>query len=393
MRKALLTCALAVLAVVLCACVSNDNLPSSTGKTSGETLTEAQIQERTEEILAALTTEQKVAQLFIITPEALTEYSTVTAAGRVSKDAYEKYPVGGLIYFAKNLEDATQTQTMLTNMQSYATGFLGLPVFLCVDEEGGDVARVANNDAFGAENVGDAWDLGQQGTAAVRAAAETIGGYLSALGFNVNFAPVADVVEDPVTSAIGYRSFGSDPEAVAAAVSAQVTAYLEAGVLPCVKHFPGIGSATADTHTDRVSIYSTLAALQEGALVPFVAAIEADAPFVMVGHVGLPQVTGSGIPASLSSIIVQGVLREDLGFEGVIITDALNMAAVSEVYTDRRIGVEVLLAGADMILMPSDFPAAYEGVLEALQTGEITEDRLDESVRRIITAKLKLQYN
>ena len=361
--------------------------------TEATALTADELRDQAERIVAQMTLKQKVAQLFIITPEQLTEYDVVTAAGRVTREAFATYPVGGLVYFAKNLETPDQTRTMLSNMQSISLETTGLPIFLCVDEEGGDVARVAANPAFGVTDVGDAWDIGVQGEDAAGQAAAHIAAYLSDLGFNVDFAPVADIVEDPATSSLGGRSFGSDADVVAAAVAAQVRAFTDGGIVACVKHFPGIGAAAGDSHFGAISISSSLSELKSRELVPFAAAVDAGVQLVMVGHVGVPAVVGSDMPASMSSIIMEGVLRSDLGYEGLIITDALNMGAARDMYTDRRIGVEVLLAGADLILMPADFPQAYEGILEAVKSGELSEERIDESVVRIVCAKLALGYN
>ena len=383
----------AVLAFICTACVMSTPANGGSRQPSADTPAPSQedLEARAAEIVAGMTLKQKVAQLFIISPEALTEYDVVTAAGRVTKEAYAQYPVGGLIYFAQNLETPDQTRTMLANMQTIAKDATGLPIFLCVDEEGGDVARVANNPAFGVENVGDAWEIGADGADAAGKAAAYIAGYLTELGFNVDFAPEADIVADPEASALGYRSFGSDPQAVAEAVSAQVKAYSAAGIISCAKHFPGIGAAAGDSHTGAIAISSTFADLQATEFVPFAAAIETGVPMVMIGHVGVPEVVGSDMPASMSSIIMVSVLRGDLGFDGLVITDALNMGAAREMYTDRCIGVEVILAGADLILMPPDFPQAYEGILEAVKSGELTEARIDESVTRIVLAKLALE--
>ena len=351
----------------------------------------AELEKQARKVLAGLTAEQKVAQLFIITPEALTGYDQVTAAGRVSKEAYRDTPVGGLIYFAKNLESLEQVTGMLANMQTYARDTVGLPLFLCIDEEGGDVVRVAGNPAFGVANPGDACDIGATGDVTVaQSAASGIGEYLGRLGFNVNFAPVADVVSNPEGSAMRWRSFGSDPELVADMVCAQVKAYLERGIVPCAKHFPGIGNAAGDSHDGAITISADRAELDACELVPFKAAIEAGVPMVMVGHVGVPKLTGSDIPASASSILMARVLREDLGFTGLVVTDALNMGAVYNLYADWRIGVEVLLAGADLILMPPDYQAAFDGIMAALKSGELTQERIDESLMRVIMLKLSM---
>ncbi len=391
MKKLLRLCATALVAAALfVGCSSEDTQEGAEGtnEASEATSSDEELTAQAEEILATLSLEEKVAQLFIITPEALTGYDTVTAAGRVSQNAFESFPVGGLVYAEQNLQDAGQTQTMLENMQTYSTDYLGIPLFLCIEEEGGDASVVANADGFSVISVDSAQEIGQTADAqAAYDAAETIAAYLSELGFNVNFAPVADVVEDAETSVIGNRSFGSDADVVAAMVSAQVEAYADAGILSCVKHFPGMGSVTVGGST---VVRDSLAELTETAFVPFEAAIDAGVSMIMVGHMGLSSVTGSSIPVSFSSEVIEGVLRGDLGYDGLVITEALADEAVTSLYSDRRIGVEVLLAGADIIYMPSDASAAFEGIMDALDTGELTEERIDESVLRIIKAKLTL---
>ena len=335
-----------------------------------------------------LTLEQKVAQLFIVRPEAVTGVGQVTAAGETTRAALAEMPVAGICYFADNLLDTDQTREMLSNTMKYGQEANGLPMFLCVDEEGGTVSRVGGNPGFGVDNVGDMCDVGATGdTDEAYEVAKHIGTYLEYLGFNVDFAPDADIANNP-EGTMGQRSFGSTADVVAPMVAAQVRGFKDGGVLCAAKHFPGIGGAKGDSH--EVSIYSdkTLDEIRAEELRPFEAAIEEDVPFVMVGHLSVPEVTGDDDPASISKEIVTDLLRDELGFKGIIITDSMGMGAATEAVGVDRVAVAAISAGVDIVLMPADLEAAYQGVLDALDSGELTEERIDESVARILTVKL-----
>ena len=247
------------------------------------------LDERAAEKAAALTLEQKVAQLFVVTPEAITEVGTATQAGEATKEALAAYPVGGLVYFKKNLLSADQTREMIANSQTYAQDACGLPLLVGVDEEGGTVSRIGGNPGFAIPNVGNMADVGATNDPTqAQAVAQTIGGYLCDLGFNLNFAPDSDICGNPATDVMALRSFGTDPALVSDMVSAQVKGFANAGVLCCAKHFPGIGGMTGDSHEGAIVTQNTLDELRIGELAPFEAAIEADVPMVMVGHLPAP---------------------------------------------------------------------------------------------------------
>lgn len=340
----------------------------------------------------AMTLEQKVAQLFVVAPEALVEdVAQVTAAGDMTHEGVKAYPVGGIVYFAQNLIDPDQTTEMLANVKHFYSEDGNVAPFLAVDEEGGTVVRIADNEVFGVQDVGDASTLGQGAdAAAAKEAAEKIADYLKPLGFNLDFAPVADVVDPARSDTMGLRSFSSDPAVCADMVRAEVEGFLGQGMLCCAKHFPGIGSAAGDSHDDSITIEKTIDELQETDLVPFKAAIEAGVPLIMVGHLNLPNVISDGVPAPLSAVVVQDLLRDTLGYTGVIVTDSLSMGAIANYYTPAEAAVAALKAGCDIPLMPERFGEAYQGVLDAVAAGELTEERIDESVTRILTAKQRV---
>ena len=404
-RRRAVAAAGASLALALGACSNPDAAQDQTDE-RGETGTvsdrapegdEPQASEEPEEavsevdrIVSAMTLEQKVAQLFVVRPEAITGVETAVAAGETTRQALLDMPVGGIVYFAANLVDSDQTREMLRNTATYAEEASGLPIFLCVDEEGGTVSRVGGNSGFGVDNVGNMCDLGATGDVEyAREVAKHIGTYLQYLGFNVDFAPDADIANNPQSDTMRLRSFGTTVDAVAPMVKAQVEGFAEAGVLCSAKHFPGIGGAMGDSHDGRIYSEKTLDEIRAEELRPFQAAIEADVPFVMVGHLSMPSITGDDDPSSISGEIINGILREELGYQGIIITDSMAMGAALDSLTLDRLGVAPLLAGADMVLMPEDLQAAYQGVLDAVAAGELTEERIDESVRRVVRTKLE----
>lgn len=339
--------------------------------------------------IASLSLEQRVCQLFVVRPEDIVDVGTVVAAGEATREALRRRPVGGICYFGRNLEDPDQVRRMLANVESFSEEAVGLPILRAVDEEGGTVARVASNPAFGVANVGDMRSVGAGGDAdAAGAAAETVAAYLADLGFNLDFAPVADVA--PAGSVMGRRSFGDDPDLVASMVAAQVRGFAGRGVGCCAKHFPGIGYASGDSEVEPISLDGTVDDLAARELVPFAAAVAAGVPMVMIGHLSCAGVTGTDEPASLSSAVVGDLLRGRLGFSGVAITDSLGMGAVTATRTPAEAAVAALEAGQDLILMPADFESALQGVLDAVSSGRIGEGRIEESLRRVVALKLSL---
>lgn len=368
---------------------ADDSAGEGAGESQGPEDAAAAARAAADERIGAMTLEQKVAQLFIVTPEALVEgVSQVTQAGDMTREGVAAHPVGGIVYFAQNLLDPEQTTTMLANVKQFYADSGNVAPFVAVDEEGGTVVRVAGNEAFSVQDVGDASALGSAGdTEAAKRAAEQIADYLARLGFNLDFAPVADVVNPLRSDTMGLRSFSSDAAVAADMVRAEVEGFRDKKMLCCAKHFPGIGAAAGDSHEGAITIEATSEELETVDLVPFRAAIEAGVPMIMVGHVSLPNIIGDSTPAPLSSTVVQGMLRDSLGYTGIVVTDSLSMGAITNYYTPAEAAVAALKAGCDIPLMPERFDEAYQGVLDAVQAGELTEERLDESLIRILTAK------
>ncbi len=339
-----------------------------------------------------LTLEQKVAQMFMITPEALTGYNKVTAAGDTTKGFYMEYPVGGIIYTSNNLVDTEQTKEMLANMTSFSNEATGLPIFLAVEEEGGTNAPVASNAAFGAADVGDMGAIGETGDAQnAYYVGTSLGDYLSALGFNMDLAPVADVLTNTENTSLTYRTFGSDAALVSSMVTAELQGLEEKNIQGVVKTFPGYGSVAGSSADGLVKSEKTLDELMAAEFVPFQGAIEYGADFLMVGHIAVPSVAGGDIPSSLSQEMITNVLRGQLGYNGVVMTEAMNQKTITDMYSSSEAAVQAIAAGADIILMPADFKEAYTGVLEAVGNGTLSEERINESVARIIKAKQQMQ--
>lgn len=336
---------------------------------------------RAEGLLSEMSLEEKVWQMMIVYPEAITNTSPVTVAGNVTRQALENYPVGGFLYDKKNLQSRSQVTTMLTTVQTFSK----IPLILTCDEEGGRVNRLMS--AVGTTRIGPMLDYKDQGTGTAYSNAETIAGDLLSCGFNTDLAPVADVWSNPRNTVIGDRAYSDDFQEAAQLVAAAVEGFHAGGAACTLKHFPGHGNTSADSHYGAVYVARTLEQLRAEELLPFQAGIDAGADAVMIGHLIVSDVDSE--PAPFSHKIVTELLREEMGFDGVVMTDGLQMQAMTDHYSSAQIAVKAVKAGVDMLLCPLDVKAAVRAVMEAVDSGEITERRLDESVLRILTMKLK----
>lgn len=340
-------------------------------------------------VVAGMTLEQKVAQMFIVTPDGLTGTNGATVVGNTTKSVYAAYPVGGLIYEKDNFQTKEQTQAMLEAMESLSMDTIALPIFLGVEEEGGKASMVASKSPIDVDNIDNMGEIGATAdTSAAYEAGQKIGNYLYDLGFNMNFAPVADVLSNSENSAMANRSFGNESAVVGSMVSGVLDGLAENNIIGVVKYFPGYGSTSGDGTEGAVSTEKMLDELMVSELVPFQQVIDTGIGFVMVGHVSVPNITGSEIPSSLSEYMITQVLRNDMGFTGIVITDAMNKKAITNSYESADAAVTAVAAGADIILMPEDFKEAYEGVIEAVESGVISEERINTSLVRIVKAKL-----
>ncbi|PWV50068.1 glycoside hydrolase family 3 protein [Nocardiopsis sp. L17-MgMaSL7] len=330
------------------------------------------------QLLADMDLDDKIGQLLVLTAQG------TTAADNAAQ--IEAHRPGGVIYFDANLNDGEQIAQMSAGMQDQAAEVgQGVPLFVSIDQEQGLVVRMPVGTLFpDAMAVGATRDTD---LAALRAS--TTADELLAVGVNMNYAPDADVNTDPNNPVIGIRSFGSDPELVSEMVLAESDAYSEHGVVPVIKHFPGHGDTDVDSHTGLPVIDLPRDRWEAEHLPPFRAAVDAGVDAIMTAHVLMPQLDPGEDPATLSPVIIDGILRDELGYDGVVTTDALNMEGVRQTHADGEVAVRVVEAGVDQLLMPPDPGAAVAAIREAVESGRLTEERIDQSVLRILTLKEK----
>lgn len=332
-----------------------------------------------DETLAGMTLHEKVCQMMFVTPEELTGEDGVTVAGDATRQALENYPVGGIVYFAKNLESQDQVKEMIDNSQKYSS--IGL--FVATDEEGGVVNRLM--DTVGTTYIGSMYYYKDDGDETAYENAYTIANDMSALGFNLDFAPVADVWSNPDNTVIGERAYSDDYAQAAELVGNAVKGFNDGGVMCTLKHFQGHGDTAEDSHYSSAYVHRTKEEIMADEMQPFRSGIEAGAEFVMVGHLIVPDI--DEVPATLSYKIATGILRDELKFEGVAITDSFEMESIADNYSVDDAVVMSVKAGMDMILQPKDMASAVNSIEQAVADGELSEDRIDESVRRILTLK------
>ena len=382
--------------VILCACLALLAVSGCKNASGSSTLTSAQ-RNAIETQLSRMSLREKVGQLFCVRPESLDPVYQASGAGMTvyrmqavndqTRAFCRQYPVGGVTLFSHNIDNPHQLVAFTRDLHALP----GAPL-LSIDEEGGRVARIGNNDHFDVPTFKSMAAVGATGNPSkALEAGVAIGTYLKSFGFDIDFAPVADVNTNPRNIVIGDRAFSSDPSAAAPMVTGFLEGLRKAGISGCIKHFPGHGDTVGDSHNEYVQTDKTWEELLDCEMVTFKAAIKAGAPMIMSAHVALPNVTHSNLPATLSPYILTDKLRGELGYKGVIITDAMGMKAVSDRYSCGESAVMTLKAGADIVLMPENLPEAFEAVMAAVQDGTLPESRIDESVRRVLALKLSRQ--
>ena len=366
------------------AACSNDDSPNETPTDE----VEAQLQK--------MTLREKVGQMFYIRIESLdpsiewTKYDDLANLKNQEitmkmRKTNEQYPVGGIILYAWNIEDETQLASIISQVRSLK----GNPL-LCIDEEGGRVSRIANNPNFNVKKYESMAAIGATGDPKnAYECGNTIGTYLKYYGFDIDFAPVADVNTNPDNIIIGPRAFSDKPEVAAPMVTSYLQGLKDAGITGCVKHFPGHGDTSDDTHTGYVQSLKTWEEMKDCEMVTFRAGIQWGCQLIMTAHIAVPNVTGSPIPSTMSSVVLQDKLRGELGYQNIIITDGMEMGAITKHYTSGEAAVGSIKAGVDIVLGPRDFTEAFDAVMAAVNDGSISEERINQSVRRIL--KLKIQ--
>ena len=345
-------------------------------------------QKRAQELVNSMTLEQKLYQMMFVTPEVLTDsHNYVVRAGDSTKASITATPVGGILYTSRNLQGKDQTSVMLDNTQQYARAAgAGIPVFTGIAEEGGSHAPAAS--VLGTAAVEDMSVYGQSNNAEeVRDIGKTLAAAVSGVGFNLNFAPVADVVSNEANTGLKIRSFGSDAAVVSSLVSSEITGMQENGVMSAMSHFPGAGSTDSDTADGAVSTARSQKEFRSSDLLPFAEGIKANAACIVVSN--MTAIAFDSVPCSLSSKVITGLLREEMGYDGIVMTGQLSDGAITGSYTAGQAAVQAVQAGADMLLCPQSIEETYTALSEAVASGSITEDQINDSVARILTAKLE----
>ena len=339
---------------------------------------------------------EKVGQMFFVRPEALdttihwTEYQDLPdyklqQVNKTMRDVSKDYPVGGMILYAHNIVDEAQLGEFIAEIRTLN----GSPL-LAIDEEGGRIARIANNENFDVPKYESMAAIAESGDPSeAYKAAFTIGSYVKKYGFDIDYAPVADVNTNPENIVIGARAFSDDPETAAEFVVSYLNGLDSAGVIGTLKHFPGHGDVKTDTHSGYAETNKTWEEMLKCEMIPFKAGIEAGAQMIMTAHIAAPKVTGNDLPATLSSVILQDKLRGELGFKGIIVTDAMDMGAITTQFGNAEAAIKSIQAGVDVVLCSKDFTQVFDAVVNAVEKGDIKETRIDESVKRILELKAK----
>ncbi|MBO7098241.1 MAG: glycoside hydrolase [Bacteroidaceae bacterium] len=377
--------AILICGIVLTACSNNDDpvVPPTDD-------VEAQLQK--------MTLREKVGQMFFIRMESLDpsiDWTTYDDLANIKikevtenmKAVNENYPVGGIILYAWNIDNETQLARLIPQVRALN----GNPL-LCIDEEGGRVSRIANNPNFNVKKYESMASIGATGDP--RNAYEcgnTIGTYLQRYGFDIDFAPVADVNTNPENVIIGPRAFSDDPAVAAPMVTSYLQGLKDAGITGCIKHFPGHGDTKADTHYGYASTQKTWEEMLNCEMVTFKAGIQWGCKLIMTAHIGAPKVTGSDVPSTMSPIILQDKLRGELGYQNIIITDGMEMGAITQQYTSAEAAVGSIKAGVDIVLGPRYFTEAFDAVMDAVNNGTLSEERINQSVRRILRLRKEMK--
>lgn len=337
------------------------------------------------EQISQMSLDEKIGQLVIVGLEG-------TQMDAEAQKLIETYKVGGFILFKRNIETAEQTVEMLNELKQTNSRSNTVPLFLSVDEEGGRVSRMPEQFAKIPPNL----TIGKTDDPEIaRLIGQVIAKEIGALGFNMDFAPVLDIFSNPQNTVIGDRSFGNNPQQVSRFGTMMMQGLSSEQIVPVIKHFPGHGDTLVDSHVGLPIVHKTKDELKKFELIPFMEAIKQGAEVVMVAHIQLPELDASR-PASLSKPIITGLLREELQFDGLIITDDLTMGAITENYDAGQASVQAFLAGSDLLLVCHEYDseiAAIQALKQAAADGTLSPSRIDESVYRILKIKQKYQMS
>ncbi len=349
-----------------------------TGNPQGMPLSE---EELLKQKVSQMNLDDKIGQLFMISV-------TNTKMTDALKTKLSTLKPGGVILFKDNITTYADTSKLIQDMQAVSD----IPLLMGIDQEGGKVQRIKALSDAEVLTVPPMMTVGDTDNADLAyQVGKVLGEEIAAFGFNLDFAPVIDVYSNPNNTVIGNRSFGTTADRVIKMAFPVANGLKDSGVIPVYKHFPGHGDTEADSHYDLPVIKKTKEELNELELLPFKKAIEEKADVMMIAHLALPSITGDDTPSSVSKKVVNDWLREELGYDGVIITDAVNMKALSDRYSTKEIAVKAIDAGVDIVLMPDDLAEAKEGIKEAINDGTLTMEQVDKAVYRVL--RLKSNYH
>lgn len=334
-----------------------------------------------DQILSRMTLREKICQMIIVSPEALSSSERVVSFDEQAGAEFELYPFGGILIYGKNIENKEQLSAYTSALSS-----LSPAPFILAEEEGGEVSRVAWKLGLRGEDFPENIAAGNN-PAMLYTAGKNIGGYLKETGFNMNLSPVADLTSVHEVDELLGRTSSSRPDSAAMIVQQYAAGMTEAGIIPVYKHFPGLGSENIDSHEVIPRIDKADDELYSEDILPFRAGIESGIPCIMMSNAIYTQLDRKE-PACFSSHIIKDILRDELGFEGVIMTDAQNVPAIRDAYTEEDAIIKAISAGCDIILMPRDPQKAVYVIEKAVASGIISEEQINESAGRIISLKL-----
>ncbi|MEG1981921.1 MAG: glycoside hydrolase family 3 protein [Clostridia bacterium] len=410
MKKIVTAILILTLGIVLMGCVANNAAPSSSepinsDSSSSATPPESKVESEPDskpestpnnlsaeaikknaidEKISKMSIEEKIGQLFFVAFREDANGNAVTAINDEISKTIKDYSVGGVILFGENIDTAKQTTKFVSDMQKEST----IPLFIGTDEEGGTVSRLNASGKLDVKKEATAGSIGKTGdTKKAYNMMSRIAKELKPLGINLDFAPDADINTNPKNPVIGNRAFGTKPYPTADMVSSAIKGLTDNGILATAKHFPGHGDTTTDTHKGETIVKHDIERLRSEEFIPFKRAIKDDIPFIMVAHIKTPNITTDNLPATMSHKMITEILREELGFQKIVITDSLSMGAITEYYNSGNVATNCIKAGVDMLLMPKDLNMARKALLEAVTAGTISEDRINTSLRRILSVK------
>lgn len=339
------------------------------------------IEKKVEESMSNMTLEEKIGQLFIIS------YRDKNQDIKYLESLLEKVKPSGFVLFNENISNYESTLNLVKQVKNSSK----VPMIISIDQEGGSVQRLQAMKDYQPTYIPYMYDLGLTNDLNLaKEVGKVMALELRTIGVNVDFAPSLDIFSNPKNKVIGKRSFGVDAKTVSNMGIALASGLKENKVMPVYKHFPGHGDTTADSHYSLPVIDKTYEELKEFELIPFQDAIDSGAEVIMVGHLAVPNITSSNIPASLSKILITDILKNKMGYNGLVITDALDMGAIKDNYKQEEVISLAINAGVDLLLMPTEPEKAIDDVVLNIKNGKIDEELINEKCRKILT--FKYQY-